>query len=622
MKDDSTLTENQAKSSTRAIWTVPGNWGPALSRALGKYRFFRWLVYGTAIGALSALGAAAIFYLLEWTSFWAMEYLAGYATAKPAGEHIVSLVAGTPLRHWLLFLLPAVGGLISGLIVYTWAPEAEGHGTDAFIDAFHNKQGFVRTRVPFIKGIASVITLATGGSAGREGPIAQIGSGIGSWLGRVLRLSIHERRLLLLAGCAGGLGAIFRAPLGGALTAVEVLYREDLETEGVVLCIISSSVSYAIFTGIFGHQPIFAIPSIGFFSGWELFLYAILGLVCVPFGYAYVKTFYGLRDHFFRKLPIRRAFIPAFGGLLVGVIALWQPLAMGGGYGTIQKALMGQLPVAVMFTLAFLKIASTSFTISSGGSGGVFGPSLFIGAMLGGTVGQLAHAWFPGIVTSPGAFALVGMAAFFAGVAKAPIGALLMVCEMTGGYQLIVPIMFTSVVAILLSQRWSLYEKQVLNKFESPVHRADRVINILQDLSVRDVLRKDAAVAILPEDMSLGQLRRLIAYNGESFFPVVNEDFRLTGILSVREVRPVIFDESVLDLLVLRDLVLPPVSVAPDESLYDALPKFLETGYGRIPIEDNEVGVIGLLGLEDLLARYQQEIHRLNVDECEAGIAM
>jgi CIC family chloride channel protein len=564
---------------------------------------------------VSALAAGIVFFLLEWTKFFALEYLAGYAMAKPAGEHLVPFAATTSLHLWLLVLLPAIGGLLSGLIVYTWAPEAEGHGTDAYIDAFHNKQGFVRTRVPFIKAIASVITLASGGSAGREGPIAQIGSGIGSGLARILKLNIRERRLMLLAGCAGGLGAIFRAPLGGALTAVEVLYREDLETEGVVLCIISSSVSYAIFTGIFGHQPIFAIPSIHFSSALELLLYAILGLVCVPFGYVYVRVFYGLRDRFFRKLPVRRALIPAFGGLLVGLIALWQPQILSGGYGTIQEALMGQLPVMLMFTLAFLKIAATSFTISSGGSGGVFGPSLFIGAMLGGAVGQLAHAMFPGIVSSPGAFALVGMAAFFAGVAKAPLGALLMVCEMTGGYQLIVPIMFTSVVAILLSQRWSLYEKQVLNKFHSPAHRSDRVINILRDLTVRDAYRENAPVAILPEDMLFGQLRRLIATTRESFFAVVNDDFRLTGILSVPEIRPVIFEDSVLDLLILRDLVSPPASVAPDESLSDALIKFLETGYGRLPIEDSELGVVGMLGMKDLLARYHLELEKLHMDE-------
>ncbi|MFZ0942609.1 MAG: chloride channel protein [Syntrophobacteraceae bacterium] len=608
-------TENQAAGCKKVNRISPGKWVPALSKALGKHKFFRWLVWGSIIGACSGLGAGIVFFLLEWAKFFALEYIAGYEVAKPAGEHLVPFVATTPLHLWLLVLLPTIGGLISGLLVYTWAPEAEGHGTDAFIDAFHNKHGFVRARVPFIKAIASVITLATGGSAGREGPIAQIGSGIGSWLGRTFKFNIREIRLMLLAGCAGGLGAIFRAPLGGALTSVEVLYREDLETEGVVLCIISSSVSYAIFTSIFGHQPIFATPPVQFSSARELLLYAVLGLVCVPFGYMYVKTFYGLRDRFFRKLPIKRALIPALGGLLVGLTALWQPQILSGGYGTIQKALMGELPVALMFTLAFLKIAATSFTISSGGSGGVFGPSLFIGAMLGGAVGQLAHAWFPGIVSSPGAFALVGMAAFFAGVAKAPIGALLMVCEMTGGYHLIMPIMFTSVIAILLSQRWSLYEKQVLNKFHSPAHRSDRVINILQELSVKDAYRPDATVSILPEDMTFGQLRRLITNSRESFFPVVDARFRLIGILPLPEIRPVIFEESISDLLIVGDLVWPPVSVAPDDSLSEALLKFLETGYGRIPIEDNETGVIGMLGLEDLLARYHLELQKLNMPE-------
>jgi CIC family chloride channel protein len=207
------------------------------------------------------------------------------------------------------------------------------------------------------------------------------------------------------------------------------------------------------------------------------------------------------------------------------------------------------------------------------------------------------------------------MAAFFAGVAKAPLGALLMVCEMTGGYQLIVPIMFTSVVAILLSQHWSLYEKQVLNKFHSPAHRSDRVINILQELSVKDVHHPDASVTILPEDMTFGQLRRLITVSRESVFPVVDDRFHLMGILSVREVRAVMFEESILDLLILRDLVAPPVSVAPDDSLSEALLKFLETGYGQIPIEDSETGVIGMLGMEDLLARYHQELQKLDEDK-------
>lgn len=582
---------------------------------LERNRTLRWAIYSVAIGIVSGLGASAFFYLLEWGKYYCLEYLAGYETAKPAGEHLVEIAVHGPMLPWVLLLMPIVGGLLSGFIVYTWAPEAEGHGTDALIDAFHNKQGVIRTRVPYIKSIASIITLASGGSAGREGPIAQIGAGFGSWLGRVLRLNVRERRLLLLAGCAGGLGAIFRAPLGGALTAVEVLYQEDFETEAIVLCIMSSVVANAIFTSIFGHQPIFETPPIEFVRPAELIFYTLLGLVCVPFGYVYVNTFYGMRDHFFRKLPLKRILIPGVGGILVGLIGLWKPQVLSGGYGTIQQALMGNLPVALMMTLALLKIFATSFTISSGGSGGVFGPSLFIGAMLGGTVGHLCHQWYPEVVTNPGAFALVGMGAFFAGVAKAPVGALLMVCEMTGGYALVVPLMLTSVLAVLLSQRWGLYEKQVHNKFHSPAHRADSVINILQTMRVGDVYHKDAPVTILPDDMTFAELKRLMTRTSESFFPVVDEQFRLQGILSIPSLRAILFEESLAELLVVGELATPAVSVRLEESLYDGLIKFLRSGYGQLPIEDEGTGVVGVLRLEELMEAYHREVQRLKRED-------
>jgi CIC family chloride channel protein len=555
--------------------------------------------------------ACLVFFLLEWTSFFAMEQLAGYVGPKPAGEHLVERQSETVFRPWLLCLLPALGGLLSGLIVYRWAPEAEGHGTDAFIDAFHNRQGNIRTRVPFVKGLASVITLSTGGSAGREGPIAQIGAGLGSWIGRTCGTGVRERRLMLLAGCAAGLGAIFRAPLGGALTSIEVLYREDFEAEGIVLSIISSVVGYAIFTTFFGHEPIFAIPPVHFDHPAALFCYAALGLVCVPSGYAYVKVFYGMRDRFFRRLPWRKPLIPAFGGLLVGIMGLWQPKVLSGGYGAIQEALRGDLPFLAMFALAGLKIVATSCTISSGGSGGVFGPSLFIGAMLGGAVGQVSQSWYPHIAPHPGAMALVGMGAFFAGVAKAPIGALLMVCEMTGGYGLVVPLMFTSVIAILLSHRWSLYEKQVLNKFHSPAHHSDRVINLLQHLKVSDIFRKDTPVMMLPQDMSLAGLRRLLTNTRASFFPVVDDDFQLQGILSLSDIREVLFDDAVTDLLVVGELASPPVSLGLNDNLYDALNLFLLSQYGQIPIEDNRTGVIGVVRFEDLMEAYHLEIQNL-----------
>jgi chloride channel protein, CIC family len=231
-----------------------------LRRAFGKSSLFRWPVFGVVIGIVSGIVAGVMFYLLQWTSFFTQTYLAGYSPGQPGGEHIVPLTAGTPFRPWLLVLLPAIGGFLSGLIVYRWAPEAEGNGMEAFIDAFHNRQGAIRTPTPYIKGIASLLTIGTGGCAGREGPIAQISSGIASWMARVAGLSPRDRRLMLLVGCGAGLSAIFRAPLGGALTAVEILYREDLETKGIALCFFPSAVSYLVFTTFFGTRAIFAIP--------------------------------------------------------------------------------------------------------------------------------------------------------------------------------------------------------------------------------------------------------------------------------------------------------------------------------------------------------------------------
>lgn len=578
-----------------------------------EHAISRWMFYSLLIGVVAGLGAAAFFFSLEWLKYFILDFLAGYPVEAPAGEHLIHGVSHGMPKSLILFLAPAVGGLISGLLVYTWAPEAEGHGTDAMIDAFHNKQGEIRSRVPYIKSLASVMTLATGGSAGREGPIAQIGAGFGSWLGRVFNLNSKERRILMLAGCAGGLGAIFRAPLGGAITSIEVLYTEDFETEAIIPCVMSSVVAYSIFTFIFGHQPIFASPALIFNDPRQLLLYAILGLVCVPVGWFYSKSLYGLRDHFFRRIPIKPHFVPAIGGLVVGCIGLMTPRVLSGGYGTIQLALLGKLTVSLMAVMVLTKIVATSCTIGSGGSGGVFGPSLFIGAMLGGVVGKLGHQYFPHLVDNPTAFALVGMAAFFAGVAKAPIGALLMVSEMTRGYGLVVPLMFVSAIPVLLSGRWGIYEKQVKNKFASPAHLSDLTINVLQNMQVRDVYNPHRPVTMLPTDMRLKEMKKLMMRTTESFFPVVNDEINLVGIISFPDLRAILFEEDLSELIVVGDLAEKPVAIGLNETLYEALIKFISSGYGQIPIiTDERPGrLTGVLSLGELMEAYHREMLRL-----------
>jgi CIC family chloride channel protein len=376
----------------------------------------------------------------------------------------------------------------------------------------------------------------------------------------------------------------------------------------------SSVVAYSVFTLIFGYQPIFATPTWVFTDPRELMLYAVLGLACVPVGWFYSRLLYGLRDNFFRRIPIKPHFVPAIGGLLVGCIGLVTPRVLSGGYGTIQLALLGKLSVGLMAIMDLTKIVATSFTIGSGGSGGVFGPSLFIGAMLGGVVGQLGHNYFPEVINNPTAFALVGMAGFFAGVAKAPIGALLMVSEMTTGYGLVVPLMFVSVIPVLLSGRWGIYEKQVKNKFASPAHLADLTINVLQTMQVRNVFKPDKPVTMLPMDMRFKEMKRLMTRTRESFFPVVDEEIRLVGILSFPNLRAILFEDSLSELIVVGDLAEKPVSVGLNETLYEALIKFIRSGYGQIPIleeSDRPGRLAGVLSLEELMEAYHQEMIRV-----------
>lgn len=284
----------------------------------------RWIFYGVVIGLLSGTLAWVFFASLQWSSFLVLGKLAGAPPLEPHGERIIHIGVDTPFRRWLFFILPTVGGLISGVIIQLWAPEAEGHGTDALVDAFHNKNALVRTRIPFLKGLATLAVLATGGSAGREGPIAQMGGGVGSWLARKLNLTVQERRTMLLMGTGGGLGAIFRAPLGGAVTALEVLYREDLEAGALLPTVISSVTAYALFSTIFGYDHIFAMPPFKFHDARELLFYLLLGLVIVPVGIFYVKFFYTTRD-FFRRLKLPKFIKPAIGGLLVGFIGFLFP---------------------------------------------------------------------------------------------------------------------------------------------------------------------------------------------------------------------------------------------------------------------------------------------------------
>ncbi len=360
----------------------------------------RWLVLGTVIGIAAGLGAVAFSLAIRLVTHVALGDIVGYLPPLPAGEGDPTL---HPLRRpWLLPVVTALGGLLSGIVVFRFAPEAQGHGTDAAIAAIHHKRGRLRGRIPLIKLIASAITIGMGGSAGREGPAAQISAGVGSVLGQWLKLDTATRRIAVAAGMGAGIGAIFRAPLGGAVMASEILYVHDLEVEALIPSLIASIVGYSLFGAIEGWEPIFgAQPGIGFEQPPSLVLYAALGALCGVVGLLYARSFYAI-EGLFHRLSTPAWLKPAIGGALVGLMGLIVRGSIHTGYGWVQIGMtpaLLTLPLWVVLVLPFAKILATALSIGSGGSGGIFGPGMVIGGMLGAAfwrLGGIIHVpWLP-----------------------------------------------------------------------------------------------------------------------------------------------------------------------------------------------------------------------------------
>lgn len=580
----------------------------------------RGLILGIGVGAVSGLAAAGFFLAIEGLKHFLLTTLAGFELPAPAGEGLFHALAG-PYRPWLIPLFLAGVGLITGLLVSRYIPETVRggtDGTDAMINAFHNQGGIIRPRVPLIRGLMAILTISAGGSAGREGPISQIGAGLGSFIAQRLKLTPKERRILLLAGAAGGLGAIFRAPLGGALTAIEVIYKEDFEAEATLPAVISSVVAYSIFTFFFGSAPMFGIPQFSFRSAAELPFYAALALFCAGTGWLFVRMFEQLKHRLFLPLADRIGITATMtlGGAAMGVLGMTFPELLSGGYGWLELAIENQLPLLTMVFMVFGKMLATSITIGSGLSGGMFAPALFIGGMSGGVVGQLAHSWMPNVAVQPGGYVLVGMAAFFAGVANAPIGPLIMVCELTQGYGLLAPLMLSSALCLILGSKTSLYEHQVESKFDSPAHLDDATINILEGLQVKDFY-SPGRVTVLEEGTTLKALTDIIANTNQLYFPVRNTQDQITGILGVEDVRRVLFEDCLFDLLVVGELARKPVLLKPEDNLYTALLKFVDTNYGEIPVTDphDDNAIFGLLNRENVFKAYSDTLKRIKEKE-------
>ena len=443
----------------------------------------RALVLCALTGLAAGFAAVGFYWLLDVAKHLLMTGCGHYAPPMAAGEvsvlrgHLPETPVGEPLR-WVLLFLPMAGALASALIVKL-APSAAGHGTDSVILSYHRRFGYIAPKAVPVKAIASALIIGSGGSAGAEGPITQIGAGCGSIITSLLNLTHSERRLLMAAGMAAGVGALFRAPLAGAIFAAEVLYSGlDFEFEVLIPSMVASTIAYTVYALFYGWQPLFEMVHFGFDDGLKLFPYLVLALV-VSLGAKLYILIFRKSESFFRNWKLPDWLKPAIGGLLTGILGFFLPQVMGAGYGLIQQTLVvdsalaerfGELSIPILFAIFIGKIVATSFSVGSGGSGGLFGPALVAGSALGAFTGLVMTRLFPAMNLHPGSFAMVGMAGFLAASVRTPIAAIIMVSEITGNHGLLIPTMWVCGITYWIGNGWTIYRSQVRTRDCSPAH--------------------------------------------------------------------------------------------------------------------------------------------------------
>ena len=571
------------------------------------------LLTALLVGVLTGLGAVLFRYLINAVAWLGYTWIPSL-TQWPGRAYVV--------------VVPAVGGLVVGVIVYLLAREAKGHGVPEVMEAVALRGGRIRPVVAVAKIFASAVCIGSGGSAGREGPIVQIGSSIGSSVGQILRLSDDRARNLVGCGAAAGIAATFNAPIAGVMFALEVILGEFgvnyLST--VVVAAVAASV---IGKAAFGDVPAFPIPTkYGVQSPWEFPLYAVMGMLAALVGYAFVRMLYGTEDLFEDWSGVPEWFKPAVGGGLLGLLALaypivtaatWQhtPQVYNVGYEVIEAALENQQALAVVFVLLIAKMLATSLTLGSGGSGGVFAPSLFMGAMLGSTFALVAERLVPGVVSQPGAYALVGMAAVFAAAAHAPLTAFLIVFELTADYGLILPLMLAVIIATVFGQHLlegeSIYTIKLSRRGVRLRHGRDT--NVLDSVSVAEAMTDDFVA--VTRDMSLAELSDAVAIHRRLGFPVLSADGGLWGIVTVADLDRAL-ESGAPSATTVEEIgtTRPGLQVAfGDESVGVALARMAERGIGRLPVvaRDDETKLLGVIRRSDIMRAYNLAMTRRDV---------
>ncbi len=514
--------------------------------------------------------------------------------------------------YWyLLPVVPMVGGLLVAPLSHFFPTEAKGHGVPEVMASVALKNGILKPRTILVRALASAITIGSGGSAGREGPIVQIGSAVGSVVGQFFKMGGDKIKILLGCGAAGGIAATFNAPLAGVVFSMEIILG-DFAATTVTPIILSSVIATATSRLLSGNTPAFIVPEYYIVNYMELLFYGILGVICGLGALLFMKTLYWSEDFFERRIKLPNILKPALGGLILGLLACFLPNReiMGNGYSAISGALNGEIVWYLAFSLIFLKILATSATLGSGGSGGIFAPSLFIGAMIGSAFGTLIHSVFPHSTAEPGAYALVGMGSVVAAATHAPLTNIFILFELTNKYEIILPIMISCIIATSIAKHLhhdSIYTLK-LSRRGIKLSRG-REESILESVQVREVMRYD--VEVIPENTPFRELIGIISRSKNSYFPIVDDKGDMTGILSFSDIRGVIFEEGLADLIVAKEVATSEVvSVTPWNNLHEAMDKFVSIDVAQLPVVDEKSPgkVLAILTRGDIIASYNRKV--------------
>lgn len=581
----------------------------------------KWIGISLLIGVIAGCGAILFDLAIRLATDVFLGWLAGFSPPSPTGEGDSTVFPVD--RRWMLPVVTTIGGFLSGFIVLKFARDAAGGGNDQVIASYHFDGGNIRSRVPPIKLIASAITIGSGGSAGREGPAAMISAGIGSIIARLFRLSVDERRMCVVIGMGAGIGAIFRAPLGGAILAGEVLYRDDMESEAVIPALIASIISYSVFATYADWDPLFATPSgLDFNNVIQLVYFAIIGVLAGLLGIIFARVNAGISKMFLAsRAPVYLK--PAIGGLIVGLIAIAVPQTLGTGYGWIQIAVSDDLfliPLWILLLLPLLKIFTTSFTVESGASGGLFGPGMFIGAMMGAGFWRVFHDILPGMPDSPASFTIIGMMAHFGAVAHVPLAVMIMVTEMTRNPTFLAPAMIAVGIATYVVGRETIFRSQLPTHADSPVHRHLYSFPLLATLTVRDAMKP--ALPLFQPTQSVEEVeQQLLTLNMQSA-PVVDEQNNLIGIVAGPDIAAIPeVDRGWTDVSEIIEPVL--MTFTTRDHLDKVLDSMVNQNLHWVPVTENGAGgrILGMLTFPSIFGSYREALTRnvRRTDELMAG---